>query len=131
MIVAETRNQSDQRVVKNLRATCVPIRPDILLWAYFTCGHCKCSKAFAEGAFLLVMEVIPTKEGGSVSKIDRHDEIRQQMMKRLCAGDDSRTVSARTRERKAERLRELDQIRQQHGWTGTLNPTKVQVAYHW
>jgi hypothetical protein len=39
--------------------------------------------------------------------------------------------SAQTRQRKAERLRELDQIRQQHGWTVTLNPTNVQMAYHW
>ena len=39
--------------------------------------------------------------------------------------------SAQTRQRKAERLRELEGIRQQHGWTVTLNPSKVQLAYHW
>jgi hypothetical protein len=39
--------------------------------------------------------------------------------------------SAQTRQRKAERLRDLDRIRQQHGWTVTLNSTSVQLAYRW
>jgi len=39
--------------------------------------------------------------------------------------------SAQTRQRKVERLRELDRIRKQNGWTVTLNSISVQLAYYW
>src|SRR5262249_20063951 len=39
--------------------------------------------------------------------------------------------SSQTKQRKAERLKELDQIRQDHGWTLSLKSTSLSLAYRW
>jgi len=39
--------------------------------------------------------------------------------------------SAQTKHRKAERLKELDEIRQQHGWTVSVNSTALTLGYRW